>query len=77
MTLERGLWGFNNEITFTCDAKGCGAELHTDEADFRSALDKMKADGWKAKNVGGDWEHFCGCDEPDEQDELEEDFPNG
>ena len=73
MAIERNRFGFNGEITFECDS--CGEEIHTDEADFQSALAVMKAEGWTSKKVGGDWEHTCpGCAADESDNELEEDF---
>ena len=71
MSIERNRWGFDGEITFECDQ--CGEECNTEESDFHSALKKMKAEGWKAQKVGGDWEHICpGCQ--DDDNDIEEDF---
>lgn len=73
MTIERNRWGFDGEITFECDS--CGEEIHTDEADFQSALAVMKAEGWTSKKTGADWEHICpDCQKGDSDDELEGDF---
>ena len=73
MAIERNRYGFDGEITFECDQ--CGEEIHTDEADFQTALNVMKAEGWQSKKVGADWEHICpNCQKEDSDNELEEDF---
>lgn len=72
MGIERGRFGFDGEITFECDE--CGEELHTDTPDFTVALQVLRDNGWKSCKLGGDWMHYCGCDKPDEQEELDDDF---
>lgn len=45
------------KIVFQCD--DCGAEYDTLTDDFRDGLDDAKSDGWVARLVDGEWQHFC------------------
>lgn len=49
------------EYVAECD--DCGTEAYGGTTEtFMAFLDEIKKQGWKAKNNGGDWEHFCpGC----------------
>lgn len=57
MSLERNRWGFDGEITFSCDE--CNREEHTDTASFESALKHIKEYGWVTRKDGSEWMHFC------------------
>lgn len=58
MSFERNRFGFDGEITFSCDS--CGEEEHTDTASFPDALAHIKSYGWIAKrDADGDWCHYC------------------
>lgn len=74
MAIERNRWGFDGEITFSCDEKHCYEEYHADTSNFNAALEKMKAEGWKVKkDKDGEWCHTCpGCQEDD--NDVNEDF---
>lgn len=65
----RNRWGFDNEISFECDE--CGEEYHTDTADFRSALESMKEEGWSNSYHAGEYFHKCAfcCEDNDIVDE--------
>lgn len=48
--------------TACCDS--CGAEL-SEHDEFQDAVNEAKREGWKIRNEGGTWTHFCpDCDEP-------------
>lgn len=49
----------DREIYFECDAKRCAEALPTDCADFESALEQLKEEGWEYRKVGNEWQHFC------------------
>ena len=57
MSIERNRWGFENEITFSCDE--CGKEEHTDTAIFDLALRHIREEGWSIRKDGSEWMHFC------------------
>lgn len=40
----------------TCDI--CGAELYEVD-DFYSAVEDKKAEGWKSRNISGEWVDVC------------------
>jgi len=51
---------FNNykqEGRITCDECDYSEEYLAD--DFYEFIDQAKSDGWKIKNIDGEWEHFC------------------
>lgn len=61
MTIHRNRYGFDDEISFECDA--CGAELHTEQSGFDAAKEMAKREGWKIRKIVGEWMHFCeGCE---------------
>jgi len=45
------------DITFECDK--CATTLETKQADFNSAWNMAKRDGWRAKKIGTVWMHEC------------------
>lgn len=58
MSIQRNRFGHDGEITFECD--GCGEELHTETADFQSAVKIKKQQGWGSKkDSDGDWFDVC------------------
>lgn len=68
MSIERNRFGFDDEISFECDV--CGNELHTETANFDSAREKLRNEGWQTRKRRGDWEHICpGCQDDPEDDE--------
>lgn len=48
----------HNDIIFECDA--CGDTLETMQADWNSAWNTAKRQGWRSKKMDGAWEHYCG-----------------
>ncbi len=57
MDKQKGDW------IFACDI--CGKTLETDQADFNTAINMMKREGWQARKIGKDWVHGCnGCGNP-------------
>ena len=55
----------HGELVVTCNECGHRGFGGTVE-DFHEFLDELKAAGWRIKNNGGEWEHFC----PDCAEEL-------
>ena len=47
----------HNDIIFECDA--CGDTLETFQADWSSAWNMAKRDGWRSKKMDNQWEHYC------------------
>ena len=47
----------DGNIIFICD--DCEDEFDSGEQDFKEALDEAKDAGWIARNVAGEWMHFC------------------
>ena len=45
------------DIVFQCDS--CDEVLETNQADFNSAWNMAKRDGWRAKKIGTEWVHEC------------------
>ena len=45
---------------FVAECVECGAEFYGGvEDDFHRFIDAMKAEGWRIRNDGGEWQHFC------------------
>lgn len=51
----------HGKYIFICDT--CDDTLETNEDDFHAAVAVSKREGWKAKRIGDQWSHSCGCDE--------------
>ena len=47
----------HGDITFEYDY--CDGTLETEQADFNSAWNMAKRDGWRAKKIGTEWVHEC------------------
>lgn len=62
MSIERE--HYEGPIIFLCDGKDCSESLHTDEENFHTALNDMRAEGWRnRRDPNGDWGHYCpSCD---------------
>lgn len=57
----------HGDVVFECD--GCGEVLETDTADFGSALNMLKREGWRARKFDNVWQHYCGaCEMPRAED---------
>lgn len=54
-----GFWRipYSPEIIFNCD--DCGEENDTGEADFQTALQMIKDEGWAVEHHPDGWKHFC------------------
>jgi predicted RNA-binding Zn-ribbon protein involved in translation (DUF1610 family) len=50
-TLQKG------NIVFECDT--CGETLETEQADFHSALNMAKRQGWRTRKFEEVWAHAC------------------
>lgn len=63
MSIER--WGYGN-YEVTCDQ--CGdSEDYTVFEGWPELMEEMKADGWRSRKVGKDWQHICdACQHPEE-----------
>lgn len=47
-------------IVFECDS--CDEVLESGQADFNSAWNLAKREGWRARKIGTEWVHECpGC----------------
>lgn len=56
----------HGDYIFKCNV--CGKTLETGQADFNTAINIMKRQGWKARKIGADWVHCCaGCGMPGER----------
>jgi hypothetical protein len=47
----------HGDVVFECDE--CGATLETEQADFQSAWNMAKREGWRTRKIGEDWVHKC------------------
>lgn len=47
----------HRDIVFECDT--CDATLETNEREWVDAKAVFDHEGWQAKNIAGDWSHFC------------------
>ena len=45
------------DVVFECDS--CDEVLETEQADFNSAWNLAKREGWRARKIGADWCHEC------------------
>ena len=45
------------DIVFECDT--CGEVLESGTADFGSAWNYAKREGWRARKIGTEWVHAC------------------
>lgn len=45
------------DIVFECDQ--CSNVLETEQADFNSAWNLAKRQGWHTKKIGTEWVHTC------------------
>lgn len=57
MSLERNRFGFDGEITISCD--DCGAEEHTETPVLTTAILIIKENGWRVIRGLDGWEHRC------------------
>jgi hypothetical protein len=46
-----------SKFVFECD--GCTEVLETNTSSFASAKELLDAEGWHARKVNDEWEHFC------------------
>jgi hypothetical protein len=54
MSIER----IRGKINFVCDV--CGNVLDTGSNEWKDAMAKMRADGWRSKKFEGEvWAHYC------------------
>jgi uncharacterized C2H2 Zn-finger protein len=47
----------HGDIFFECDS--CSEILTTNQADFNSAWNMAKREGWTASKIGSEWVHAC------------------
>jgi len=47
----------HGDISFECDF--CEETFDTNQADWNTAWNMAKRDGWRSKKVDSQWEHFC------------------
>lgn len=53
----------HGNIVFECDA--CGDVLETEQADWGSAWNKAKHEGWRSRKIDDVWVHHCdNCEVP-------------
>jgi hypothetical protein len=45
------------KFEFECD--GCSNVLATGTGDFTAAKELHDAEGWRVRQIAGEWEHFC------------------
>ena len=45
------------DIVFECDT--CGEVLESGTADFGSAWNHAKREGWRTRKIGTEWVHAC------------------
>ncbi len=45
------------DVVFECDS--CDEVLETEQADFNSAWNRAKREGWRARKIGTEWVHEC------------------
>ena len=55
MTMQRD----GGYVTFSCDECPESFELDEPTRDFADAFAAVRAAGWRARNVKGEWEHVC------------------
>lgn len=54
------------DVVFECDS--CDETFETAQADWNSAWNMAKRDGWKARKIGNEWSHTCpACNITDEE----------
>lgn len=41
-----------------CDAEGC-TKWERIDGSFQRVVEEIKSEGWRIKNYGGEWTHYC------------------
>ena len=53
MTVDRQ----HGKMVFSCDS--CSETIEPDDSTWAEAWSQVKAEGWTARQIVGEWMHFC------------------